>query len=81
MPGAPEAGDDLVEDQHDVVPIAQVPERRQVALRRDPTPAVIRIGSVIRAAIVSGPSSSITSSTRRTYVAPISAGSTSKGGR
>ena len=36
---------------------------------------------MIRAAIVSGPSSSITSSTRRTYVAATSAGSTSKGGR
>ena len=35
MPGAPEAGDDLVEDQDDVVPVAQVPQRRQVALRRD----------------------------------------------
>ncbi len=33
--GAAEAGDDLVEDEDDVVPVAQGPERREVVVRRD----------------------------------------------
>ena len=35
LPDTAEAGDDLVEDEHDVVPVAELPERRQVAVGRD----------------------------------------------
>ena len=34
-PGAPEAGEDLVEDEQDAVAVADLPDRGEVARRRD----------------------------------------------